>query len=107
MQVWALFAFLIDVRKKTKWTTFFAVFGTNALFTYCLSTFFVKVWGQSWFRVPMDGGESKMTVFSAWFTTLKEVMPVELASFLCALSLVALCWLVAQPLYKRKIYIKL
>ena len=107
MQVWALFAFLIDVRKKTKWTTFFAVFGTNALFTYCLSTFFVKVWGQSWFRVPMDGGESKMTVFSAWFTTLKEVMPVELASFLCALSLVALCWLVALPLYKRKIYIKL
>ena len=107
MQVWALFAFLIDVRKKTKWTTFFAVFGTNALFTYCLSTFFVKVWGQSWFKVAIAGGERKVTVFSAWFTTLKEVMPVELASFLCALSLVALCWLVALPLYKRKIYIKL
>ena len=34
-------------------------------------------------------------------------MPVELASLLTSFSLVALCWLIALPLFKRKIYIKL
>jgi len=107
MQVWALFAYLIDYRKRTGWTTFFNVFGTNALFTYCLSGLIVKTWGMAWYRIPVDGGESRVSIFSAWFRTLKEVMPVELASLLCALSLVLLCWAIAYPLYKRKIYIKL
>lgn len=107
MQVWALFAYLIDYRKRTGWTTFFNVFGTNALFTYCLSGLIVKTWGMAWYRIPVDGGEHRMSIFSAWFRALKGVMPVELASLLCALSLVLLCWAIAYPLYKRKIYIKL
>lgn len=107
MQVWAVFAYFIDYRKRTHWTTFFNVFGTNALFTYCLSGLIVKTWGMTFYRIPIDGGESRMSVYSWWFRTLKDVMPVELASLLCALTLVVICWAIALPLYKRKIYIKL
>lgn len=83
----------------------FEVFGTNALFAYVLSTLFAKLFAQ--IGVWNAAHDALVTPYARWYEVLASLTTPEVGSMLCALSLVALCWLVTWPLYRKKIYIKL
>lgn len=105
MQVWAVLAWFTDYRGKTRWTTFFNVFGTNALFAFVLSGFLVKTAALPWLRFTVEG--ERYTFFSWLYHFYTGFASPEVASLLGALTTVALCWLITWPLYRKKIFIKL
>lgn len=105
MQAWAILAYIIDYRQKTRWTTFFNVFGTNALFAFVLSGFLAKTWGMPLFTFMV--GEKKFTIFSWYYSIMADLTTPKIGSLICALTMVMLCWIITYPLYRKKIFIKL
>ncbi|MEG1700855.1 MAG: heparan-alpha-glucosaminide N-acetyltransferase domain-containing protein [Alistipes sp.] len=95
----AVLIWIIDVRGYKSGFRFFEAFGVNPLAIYVFSGIlatligFVQVGGQS-----VKG--ALYALLNGWFGPYP-------ASLLSALLLIAVCWAVAYPLYKRKIYIKL
>lgn len=95
----ALFVYLIDIKKIEKPVDPLFVYGTNPLFIYVVSW----VWVASYGFISI--GESGL---HGWmFTSLAQVMPEKLASFVFAFSHVALFWWFSKLLYQRKIFIKI
>lgn len=104
--VWNAVSYLIDGRERVgRVGRVFEVFGTNALFAYILSTLFAKLFAQ--IRVWNAAHDALVSPYARWYETLAWLTTPEVGSMLCALSLVALCWLVTWPLYRKHIYIKL
>ena len=83
----------------------FRVFGSNALFAYVLSTLIVKIVAQM--RVWNGAHDALVSPYSRWWEMLAAATTPRIGSLLAALSLVALCWAVTWPLYKKRIFIKL
>lgn len=102
---WSVLIYIIDIWRWTTWTGFFAVFGTNALFTYVLSGVLeVMLWRWSW---TTSAGEQigvcewlTLHIFSAFGSA-------ELSGILWGITILLFCWLVTYPLYRKKIFIKL
>lgn len=96
--LFALLSEMIDVRGIRFGTEFFKVFGSNALFAYALSSVVAvlfNLWGiKNWIygnvvsRIARWGGPN-------------------FESLVYAVLFVALIWLMAYPLFRKKIFIKL
>lgn len=103
--LWAVLLYIIDIRKIKGWTGFFAVFGTNALFTYFLSGILaVMLWRWQW--TTADGGQ---TGLCGWLTdhVFSLLGMPRLSGFLWGMCILLFCWVITYPLYRKKIFIKL
>lgn len=92
--------YIIEFRQKTRWTSFFAVFGKNALAIYILSELLVVIL----FSIPASANEN----FFEWINRVfyQRFIPGAFGSLLFALSYMLLCWLVGKWLDSKKIYIR-
>ena len=91
----AFLMYIIDTQKKSGWTTFFHVFGVNALALYVSSELLAILLGNL--------GFSEL-VYNAIHTVIP---PLKWASLAYALYFVVLNFLIGYILYRKKIYIKL
>ena len=107
MQLWALTSYITDYLGKTSGvTTFFRVFGTNALFAFALSSVIVRTIKLPPFLWEAGGKTTSLSGhFYNYFSSLTG--NPELASLLWSLVMVAICWAITYPLYRKKIFIKL
>lgn len=91
----AFLMYVVDIRQKTKWTTFFHVFGVNALALYVSSELlqiFLKNVGMS--EMIYNGIHA-------------VIVPLKWASLVYALYFVLFNFAIGYILYRKKIYIKL
>lgn len=87
--------YVIDIRGKKRWCTFFHVFGVNPLFLYVASELLAIILGH-------------IGVSNWVFQTIHSAVPYpKAASLAYAVYFVLLCYLLGYILFKRKIYIKL
>lgn len=104
-----LFIWIIDIKHKKKWCTFFEVFGVNPLFLYALSSVLAILFG--FIKIPMaaasSGYASIHTLIYQYFLVPACADNAMLASLLYAIIFVLINWSVGLILYKKKIYIKL
>jgi predicted acyltransferase len=91
--------YLIDFRKKTKWTYFFEVFGRNPLFIYLLSEIGATL--LYFFTVKGDG-----SVFHWLYENIFRHAGPYFGSFLFAISFMMLCWLIGYILDRRRVYVR-
>lgn len=98
---------LIDIRKFDGWTKPFVQFGTNPLIVYVLSGVLVTM-AIEIFNWTDAAGESQNLYSWLYSDVFSAIIPIpKLASLFFALFVVAVCWLFAAFLYRRKIFIKL
>lgn len=95
-----ILVWLIDVKGKNGWTSFFRVFGSNPLFLYCIAWLFAILLGIQ----ASDGMSVKALFYSA---CLKPYLGEPFGSLVYSLLMVGGVWLVGLPLYRKHIYIKL
>ncbi|MFC6755152.1 hypothetical protein, partial [Halorubrum tibetense] len=76
-----------------------SILGQNPLFIYALAW----LWVRSYSLVPTSDG----TLYESLFLWLALMMPAKLASLMFALLHLAILWLLAWWLHRRRIYIKL
>ena len=91
----AFLMYMIDIQKKSGWTTFFHVFGVNALALYVSSellSILLKNIGLS--ELVYDGIHA-------------VIAPLKWASLVYAIYFVLLNFAIGYALYRKKIYIKL
>jgi predicted acyltransferase len=88
--MFALFYYIIDVKKWQKWTTFFTVIGMNSITIYMAQRIF-----------------SFSSVNKFFLSGLAEMLPEPWAKVLYAAGYVAVCWLFLYFLYKKKIFLKI
>jgi predicted acyltransferase len=103
--------YLIEAKnKKGWWTSFFAVFGKNALFVYALSELVGDLFG--FIRIPNGIDENGQALYISplqWF--YKNICaqlpgPPENGSLFYAICIVLFFWVISYWLDKKKIYIK-
>ena len=82
------------------WTYFFEVFGKNPLFIYLLSEVIAILF---WF---FSVGENYQPLYQWIFQNIFRPAGMYFGSFLFAISIMLVCWLVGYFLDKRKIYIR-
>lgn len=100
----ALLIWIIDICGKRKWSVFFESFGVNPLFLFCLSALMVYGMGA----IRFDVGGEHYNLWSWWYRgVMQPLLGDKGGSVACAISLDLLMWLIAYPLYKKKIYIKI
>jgi predicted acyltransferase len=96
----AALVYVINFLQRTKWTFFFQVFGKNPLFIYLLSELGATLlW---FFRV----GEKKQPLYSWLYQNVFQFAGDYFGSFLFAVSVMMVCWLVGYWLDKKKIYVR-
>lgn len=91
----AFLMYIIDIQQKKGWTTFFHVFGVNALALYVSSELFAILLGNY--------GVSEIVY--GWIHAV--IPPLKPASLAYALYFVLLNFVIGYVLYRKKIYIKL
>lgn len=109
----AILVFGIEFKdKRGAWTRFFDVFGKNPLFLYILSSFFPKLQRLiRWDDVdPVDGKTIHTAPLGWWYNhvcyPLSLPLDPRLSAVLYAVTLIAVYWVVAYYLNKRKVYIR-
>ena len=110
--VLSVLIYLIEFKKSTGgWSSFFDVFGKNALFIFSLSALLPR--GLALIRIPngfAEEGKPKFLTPFAWFyeNACKPLFTSDprIGSFLYSLCFIAMMWFFAWMLHKRKIYIK-
>jgi predicted acyltransferase len=103
--MFSLLIWVIDVKGYTRWTSFFVVFGMNALFIFALSGLWAKTISRLMKFTEPDG-----TVISG-YSWLYHHMYLPWAgelngSLFFALSHIIVFWLICYVLYVKKIFIK-
>ncbi len=95
--------FIIDVKRKTGWTSPFVILGVNAIAVYVLSM--IVNLALIYAIVPFGGVNIalKSLIFERLFSSWAGPLP---GSFLYSLAYLAFCWLVAAVLYKKRIFLK-
>ncbi|MBL7744753.1 MAG: DUF5009 domain-containing protein [Chitinophagaceae bacterium] len=96
----AALLYITDFLQIKRWTYFFEVFGKNPLFIYLLSELGVIL---LWF-FPI--GESRQPLYSWLYDNIFVHAGSYFGSFLFAVSVMMVCWLVGYFLDKRKIYVR-
>ena len=91
----ALLMYVIDIQKKSGWTTFFHVFGVNALALYVSSELLA---------ILFNNIEVSEMVYNGIHALIE---PLKWASFAYAVYFVLLNFAIGYVLYRKKIYIKL
>ena len=91
----ALLMYVIDIQQKKGWTTFFHVFGVNALALYVSSELLAILLGNYGISETVYG----------WIHAV--VPPLKPASLVYAVYFVLLNFAIGYVLYRKKIYIKL
>ena len=91
----ALLMYVIDIQQKKGWTTFFHVFGVNALALYVSSELLAILLGNYGISETVYG----------WIHAV--VSPLKPASLVYAVYFVLLNFAIGYVLYRKKIYIKL
>ncbi len=95
----AALIWIIDVKGWKKWTSFFRVFGLNPLIAYVLSGILAKIL----YTISWEGGNAYSSLYE---TIFRPVGGDYLGSFLFALNITFIVWLLVYPLFKKNILIK-
>lgn len=95
----ALLIFVIEMRRKQRWTYFFLVFGRNPLFIYVMSGILITVF----YHIPVGDGHLQRWLYRDFFRSFSGPMA---ASLLFALFYMMVNWLIGYFLDRKKIYIK-
>lgn len=90
--------YIIEFRKRTRWTRFFVVFGKNPLFIYLLSEL-----GAILLYIFHTGG---VPVHKWLYDTFFNPAGLFFGSFLFSVIFMLSCWLVGFWLDKKKIYVR-
>jgi predicted acyltransferase len=98
----------IDVLGYKVWTKPFVVFGANPLFIFVLSGLIAKtmVYLARWHDATGNLVTLKTWLYTRIFIPLAGGSQID-GSLLFALTLIAMYWLIAEILYKKKIFIKI
>lgn len=98
----------IDVLGYKAWTKPFIVFGANPLFIFVLSGLVAKtlVFLARWHDATGNLVTLKTWLYTSIFIPLAGGSQID-GSLLFALTLIAMYWLIADILYKKKIFIKI
>jgi predicted acyltransferase len=96
----AALSYVTDFLGRTKWTSFFTVFGKNPLFIYLLSEIGATL---MWF-IPI--GASRQPLYSWLYENIFSHAGDYIGSFLFAVSFALFCWFVGWILDKKKIYVR-
>lgn len=106
MLILFLLIWMIDFKGWKFWTFPFLVYGSNALFVYCLAEFWT---GAMWTFIQFPGNDGKATVayLGLWESIFQPAFGNHLGSFVFALTHVIIFWCLLLPLYKRRIFIKI
>lgn len=94
---------VVDILKFQKWATFFTVFGTNALFAFCISI----IWTRLLLFIHIPAGPDSVTLYG-WFYE-KVCVPVAgnlNGSLLFAVIQMLIVWIPALILFRKKIILK-
>lgn len=97
----SLLIWIIDVKGYKKWGVFFESFGVNPLFTYVLAGILSHVIRN----IPVGSSSTLKNYFC--IDVLQPVFGNYFGSFIYAILFVIINWLIANILYKKKIYIKI
>ncbi len=99
-----LLIYAIDICGYRRWTRFFDAFGVNPLFIFVMSDIIAILLGS--IPIGFAGKNISLHAYACneWFFPCFGNYGGSLAY---ALVFLALCWLIAYPLYKNKVYIKL
>jgi predicted acyltransferase len=103
--------YLVEVKnKRGGWTSFFVVFGKNALFIYALSELLGGLFGFIRISAAInENGQRNYLSPLQWFyqkICAQVPGPPENGSFIYAICIVLFLWSIAYGLDKKKIYIK-
>jgi predicted acyltransferase len=93
----SILIYIIDIREKKKWTTFFQVLGKNPLTVYLISELGVTL---LWF-LKLSSGEP---LYAAIYKTIFQPIGDYTGSFLFAFTWMFICWLIGYAMDKNKIY---
>ena len=101
----AVLIWLIDVKGYRRWTMFFETFGVNPMAIFVFAGLFANLISNIGFMTSAGKwmslkGYLYAEVLSPWFGP-------TLGSLVFALMFICVCWAVAYPLYRKKIYIKI
>lgn len=104
----AVLTWILDVKGIKKWSTFFHAIGVNPLFCFVLYDFYAI--GFSAWKLPIAKDDGSL--YSIHGAICKLVLdPIfvdeKLSSFMYSVVILALTWIVAYVLYKKKIFVKL
>lgn len=96
----AALIYITDFLQKRKWSYFFEVFGKNPLFIYLLSEVGVIL---LWF---FGVGENYQPLYNWIFENIFSKAGMYFGSFLFAICVMLVCWLVGYWMDKKKIYVR-
>ncbi|WP_434777369.1 hypothetical protein [Neisseria sp. Ec49-e6-T10] len=99
-----LLIWVIDTKGYKRWATFFVPFGVNPLFIYVTAGVLSNILTKVRFIYHEQFIDMKQFIY---ITCLQPYFGNYLGSFCFALLFIGLNWLIANILYKKKIYIKL
>jgi predicted acyltransferase len=99
----SILVWIIDLKGKTKWTTFFHVFGMNSIFAYGVSEFLAILFNL----IPMKEGDGT-TSFYDWlyWHIFHPIFGNSNGALAFAVCFVLLCWGFSLILYRKKIFLK-
>ncbi len=103
-QLLGLLIWIIDIRKKRRWSRFFHAFGVNPLIVYVFAGMVAVLFSN--IRFTWQGEAISIKAFT-YEVLLQPWAGNYFGSLLYALLFVTLCWLFGYILYKRNIYIKI
>lgn len=95
----ALIMYAVDFKNWVSWTSFFTVFGKNALFIYLFSELFAITLKFS--RVTCE-----QSYFKWLYQTFFQSIGGNVGSLLFSIVFMLICWAVGWWLDKKKIYVK-
>lgn len=103
-QLLAILIWIIDIKKKDKWSRFFHSFGVNPLFIYVFAGVLANLIGS--IKVSYSGEEISLSGY-AYSVLLQPWVGNYFGSLVYALLFVSICWAVGYMLYRKDIYIKI
>ena len=103
-QLLGLLIWIIDIRKKRRWSRFFHAFGVNPLIVYVFAGMVAVLFSN--IRFTWQGEAISIKAFT-YEVLLQPWAGNYFGALLYALLFVAFCWLFGYILYKRNIYIKI
>jgi predicted acyltransferase len=100
MVILSFLTYIIDFQGKTKWTSFFSVFGKNTLFIYIVSEILIEVLEM----IPVGSSS-----FRGWLSVdvlQWGILAGPVGSLLFSLLYMMMCWAVGKWLDVKRIYIR-
>ena len=101
----AVLIWLIDVKGYKLWTRFFETFGVNPMAIFVFAGLFANLISNIGFTT--EAGKWISLKGYLYTDILSPLFGATLGSLVFALMFIFFCWIVALPLYLKKIYIKI